>query len=41
LQAAAALVTSLLDVKAEIRQGTIVVELAGVIADGEENGLPS
>jgi sugar-phosphatase len=41
LQAAAALVTSLLDVKAEIRQGAIVVELAGMIAGGEENGLPS
>jgi mannitol-1-/sugar-/sorbitol-6-phosphatase len=39
LQAAAALVTSLLDVKAEVRQGTIVVELAGMIA--EENGSRS
>jgi hypothetical protein len=32
-------VTSLLDVKAAIHQGTIVVELAGMIAGGEENGL--
>ncbi len=40
LQAATAHVTSLLDVKAEIRQDTIVIELAGMIATGEENGLP-